>query len=115
MRWHWQASCVVCAVVVVLLFVSLSAGDMSLDEEKDQGSLIFFASLLKPTQDKYICVVSACKSESFRLTGMMRESIYLYLLMDGSIHLSSHPARTRTTHTESLASLSVLKTPDRRL
>ena len=51
MRWHWQASCVVCAVVVVLLFVSLSAGDMSLDEEKDQGSLIFFASLLKPTQN----------------------------------------------------------------
>ena len=54
MRWHWQASCVVCAVVVVLLFVSLSAGDMSLDEEKDQGSLIFFASLLKPTQHKII-------------------------------------------------------------
>ena len=36
MRWHWQASCVVCAVVVVLLFVSLAAGAMSLGEHGER-------------------------------------------------------------------------------
>ena len=37
--------------VVVVLFVSLSAGAMSLGEHGERpGSLIFFASLLKPTQ-----------------------------------------------------------------
>ena len=87
MRWHWQASCVVCAVVVVLLFVSLSAGDMSLDEEKDQGSLIFFASLLKPTQYRSPYLGGPCRAifypEDFCFKGSLLNATLICLFGGG--------------------------------